>query len=142
MMRKMLAVLTGLIGLAVLVPAASAGEFHAFGHHDDHSIRVWKPYVIEKNCVEDFHHCKVRMDYAPFERSMVVKPGSYWYQKPFKVYRYGDFKHHHKHRHHARYASRHVAWCEGRYRSYDPATDTFIGKGHKHYRCNSPYDGR
>ena len=35
-----------------------------------------------------------------------------------------------------------VAWCSERYRTYDPATDTFIGKGHKHYRCNSPYDGR
>ena len=57
--------------------------------------------MIEKNCVEDFSRCKVRMDYAPFERAMVVKPGSYWYQKPFKVYRYGDFKHRHKHRHHA-----------------------------------------
>ena len=56
--------------------------------------------MIEKNCVDDFYHCKVRMDYAPFQRAMVVRPGSYWYQKPFKVYRYGDFKHDHRHHHH------------------------------------------
>ena len=142
MLRKILPVFTGLLCLAVLAPAAPAADFFAFGKKVDHSIRVWKPYVIEKNCVEDFYHCKVRMDYAPFERSMVVKPGSYWYQKPFKVYRYGDFKHRHKHRHAAYSSSRHVAWCSDRYRTYDPSTDMFVGKGHRHYRCNSPYDGR
>ncbi len=148
MMRKMLAVVMGLVGLSVLAPAALAADFFAFGRHDDHSIRVWKPYVIEKNCVDEFDRCKVRMDYAPHERAMVVRPGSYWYQKPFKVHRYGDFKHHHrhghhhKHRHHAGHSSNHVAWCSGRYRSYDPATDTFVGKGNRHYRCNSPYDRR
>jgi hypothetical protein len=142
MLRKILPALTGLLCLAVLAPAASAADFFAFGRKDDHSIRVWKPYVIEKNCVEDFYRCKVRMDYAPHQRAMVVKPGSYWYQKPFKVYRYGDFKHRHKHRHASYSSSRHVAWCSDRYRTYDPATDMFVGKGHRHYRCNSPYDGR
>ena len=138
MSRKMLSILAGLLGLVVLAPMASAADFFTFGREDDDAIRVWKPYVVEKNCVEDFYHCKVRMDYAPFERSMVVKPGNYWYQKPFKVYRYGDFKPRHAHSAHA---SRHVAWCSDRYRTYDPATDTFIGKGHRQYRCNSPYDG-
>ena len=142
MFRKILPLLVALVGLAGLAPAASASDFFAFGRPDD-GIRVWKPYVIEKNCVDDFYRCKVRMDYAPFQRSMVVRPGSYWYQKPFQVYRYGDFKHRHHHRHAYHHGvSRHVAWCEGRYRSYNPATDTFIGKGHRHYRCNSPYDGR
>jgi len=35
--------------------------------------------------------------------------------------------------------TRHVRWCENRYRSYNPATDQFLGyDGHYHY-CNSPY---
>ena len=141
MLRNILPVLAGLLGLLAVAPAASAADFFAFGRHDDGS-RIWKPYVIEKNCVEDFYRCKVRMDYAPFERSMVVKPGNYWYQKPFKVYRYGDFKHRHGYRHHHTHrVSAHVAWCSGRYRSYDPASDTFVGNSHNRYRCNSPYDG-
>jgi hypothetical protein len=144
MLRKILPLLVALIGLAGLTQGAAAADFFAFGRHDDDSIRVWKPYVIEKNCVDDFYHCRVRMDYAPFQRSMVVKPGSYWYQKPFKVYRYGDFKHRHRHHHLAHHhgGSRHVAWCLGRYRSYDPASNTFVGKGHKRYHCDSPYDRR
>ena len=143
MSRKILSALAGLLGLAALAPAATAADFFAFGRPDDEGTRVWKPYVVEKNCTDGFYHCTVRMDYAPFERSMVVRPGSYWYQKPFKVYRYGDFKHHGKHRHAARHGvSAHVAWCSGRYRSYDPASDTFIGKGHKRYTCDSPYDRR
>jgi len=32
----------------------------------------------------------------------------------------------------------HVAWCEGRYRSYNPSTDTFIGYDGRTYRCVSP----
>jgi hypothetical protein len=142
MSRKILSILACLLGLMAVTPMASAADFFAYGRHDDGS-RIWKPYVIEKNCVDDFYHCKVRMDYAPFQRAMVVKPGSYWYQKPFKVYRYGDFKHGHRHHHaHHHHRSKHAAWCSGRYRSYNPSTDTFVGKGHKHYRCNSPYDAR
>lgn len=37
---------------------------------------------------------------------------------------------------------KHVKWCKARYKTYNPKTDTFIGKGKKRYRCNSPYDGR
>ena len=37
---------------------------------------------------------------------------------------------------------KHVKWCKARYKTYNPKTDTFIGKGKKKYRCNSPYDGR
>lgn len=136
MLRKFLPVLAGLLGLATLASGAAAADFFAFGHEDEDSIGIWKPYVIEKNCTEHFDRCEVRMDYAPFERAMVVKPGNYWYQKPFKIHRYGDFEHHDRH------ASQHVAWCSARYRTYDPASDTFIGKGYRHYRCNSPYAGR
>jgi hypothetical protein len=158
MLRKVLPLAAFIVGLAALGPMAQAADFFAFGRHDDDSMRIWKPYVIEKNCVEGFHHCKVRMDYDPLQRPMVVRPGSYWYQKPFEIYRYGDFKghphhahwhykhHHHRHHRHAYrlhlHGSKHVAWCSAHYRSYDPATDTFLGKGHKRYRCDSPYDGR
>jgi hypothetical protein len=46
-----------------------------------------------------------------------------------------------------RYASggtssrKHVNWCRSRYKTYNAKTDTFVGKGMKRYRCNSPYDG-
>ena len=32
----------------------------------------------------------------------------------------------------------HVAWCEGRYRSYNPSTDTFTGYDGNTYRCVGP----
>lgn len=34
----------------------------------------------------------------------------------------------------------HTAWCMRRYRSYNPATDTFIGYDGYAHRCISPYD--
>jgi hypothetical protein len=37
---------------------------------------------------------------------------------------------------------KHVKWCKARYKTYNSKTDTFIGKGKKKFRCNSPYDGR
>lgn len=37
---------------------------------------------------------------------------------------------------------KHVNWCRNRYKTYNARTDTFVGKGMKRYRCNSPYDGR
>jgi hypothetical protein len=45
-------------------------------------------------------------------------------------------------RYHHRDRRLHVQWCKARYKTYNPRTDTFIGKGRKKYRCNSPYDGR
>lgn len=33
----------------------------------------------------------------------------------------------------------HVAWCEARYRSYDPSTDQFLGYDGDYHYCNSPY---
>ena len=140
MFRKILPLLVALVGLAGLTQGAAAADFFAFGRHDDDSIRVWKPYVIEKNCVDDFYHCKVRMDYAPFQRSMVARSGSYWYQKPFQVYRYGDFKPQRTHwgRHHS---AAHVAWCSDRYRTYDPVSNYYTGRGYQLMKCRSPYGG-
>ena len=36
-------------------------------------------------------------------------------------------------------ASRHVRWCLNRYRSYDPATNTFVAYSGEVRRCVSPY---
>jgi hypothetical protein len=58
MLRKIIPVLTALAGLAMLAPTASAADFFAFGSHDDGS-RIWKPYVIEKNCTHGFNGCSV-----------------------------------------------------------------------------------
>lgn len=33
----------------------------------------------------------------------------------------------------------HVAWCSQRYRSYNPATDRYLGYDGIYHRCNSPY---
>ena len=135
MFRKILTPVLGLLGLAALSSGALASD--AYGTDKD-GTKIWKPYVIEKNCTGRwYYHCKTRMDYAPFQRSMVARSGSYWYQKPYQKYRYYD----HKHWLHASAAdadSRHVAWCSDRYRTYDPATDTYVGRGYKRYRCISP----
>jgi Mrp family chromosome partitioning ATPase len=39
-------------------------------------------------------------------------------------------------------SKKHVKWCRARYKTYNASTDTFVGKGGRKYRCNSPYDGR
>lgn len=127
-MNKMLAALC-LAAAAILGTAAPASA------HGDR-IEIWKPYVIEKYCAEpDFSYCKVRMDYAPFQHATLSGPGSYWYQTPYQHYHYGYHHHHHS-------LSRHMAWCSSHYRTYNPHTDTFVGRGYKRYRCDSPYDGR
>ena len=128
MFRKILAPLLGLVGLAALSTGALASD--PYGTDRD-GIKIWKPYVIEKTCADGIYECTVRMDYAPFQRSMVARSGSYWYQKPFQVYRYGDFRHPH-------HGSDRQSWCSARYRTYDPATDTFVGKGYRRTRCIGP----
>jgi hypothetical protein len=35
----------------------------------------------------------------------------------------------------------HAAWCDGTYRNYDPATDTFAGFDGQSYVCVSPAEG-
>lgn len=37
------------------------------------------------------------------------------------------------------YGNAHVQWCSQRYRSYNPATDQFLGYDGLYHRCNSPY---
>lgn len=37
------------------------------------------------------------------------------------------------------YGGGHVEWCLNRYRSYDPASDTFMGYDGYRHRCNSPF---
>jgi hypothetical protein len=139
MFRKFLPLAAALLGVASLSASALASD--PYGDNDDGYVKVWKPYVIEKNCVDRYYKCVARMDYAPFQRSMVARPGSYWYQKPFLVYRYGDFRPqpvlwgHHR-------SSEHVAWCSSHYRTYDPATDLYKGKGYRLYHCDSPFAGR
>ncbi|WP_239025350.1 BA14K family protein [Rhodoligotrophos defluvii] len=36
-------------------------------------------------------------------------------------------------------SSAHVAWCQDRYRSYDPSTDSYMGYDGRRHRCYSPY---
>ena len=129
MFSKILTPLLALLGLAALATGALASD--PYGDNDDGYVKVWKPYVIEKNCQDGLYECRARMDYAPFQRSMVARSGSYWYQKPFQVYRYGDFRHPH-------HGSDRQSWCSARYRTYDPATDTFVGKGYRRTRCIGP----
>lgn len=33
----------------------------------------------------------------------------------------------------------HVAWCEAKYRSYNPSTDMFLGYDGEYHRCRGPY---
>jgi len=35
---------------------------------------------------------------------------------------------------------RHKAWCEGRYKSYNPRNNTYVSSSGKVKQCNSPYD--
>ncbi len=35
--------------------------------------------------------------------------------------------------------SRHVRWCDNRYRSYNPRTDQFLGYDGQYHYCRSPY---
>jgi BA14K-like protein len=39
-----------------------------------------------------------------------------------------------------RRGNRHIAWCEDRYRSYNPRTNTWISNSGAERECNSPYN--
>jgi len=52
----------------------------------------------------------------------------YWYAFPWWLYSVPR-----------RYYNRHVEWCLGRYRSYNPNTDMFLGYDGRYHRCRSPY---
>ncbi len=88
--------------------------------------------MSSKRPVEDnYSHCGRGWIYAPGQHAGLAGPGSYWYQRAY------HHRHHHRHHHYS--TSRHVAWCLDRYRTYDPHSDTFVGKGYHRYRCRSPY---
>lgn len=36
--------------------------------------------------------------------------------------------------------SRHKAWCQGRYKTYNAKTNTYVASNGKRKQCNSPYD--
>jgi hypothetical protein len=126
-MRK--AILTALFASAAGAMAAGPAAAHDYLYH---------PYVVEKRCDDDGVHCRVRMNYAPHEHAGLAGAGSYWYRNPGQGH-YHLVEIHHKW--HGDRTSRHVQWCLDRYRTYDPHTDTFVGRGYRTYRCNSPYDG-
>jgi len=118
MLGKLLAASLSIASLTVMcLPATAHGRYYG----------VYRPYAIEKICDNNLRNCKVRMLYAPGQNPGLAGYGSYWFQRATR---------------HVRVINEsHVAWCLSRYRTYDPYTDTFIGKGHRSYRCNSPYDG-
>ena len=93
----------------------------------ERGLRVYRPYYIEKSCDEDLLRCSARMVYAPGQNPGLAGHGSYWYPRATRYVRVVN--------------EDHVNWCLRRYKTYDPDTDTFVGKGYHHYRCNSPYDG-
>jgi hypothetical protein len=106
-----------MLGMTAAVPAAA---------HDAQFQRL-RPYAIEKDCNQRNLDCKARMRYAPGENPGLAGSGSYWFAQALGYVRVTS--------------DRHVHWCLANYRTYDPGTDTFIGKRHRAYRCNSPYDG-
>jgi hypothetical protein len=55
--------------------------------------------------------------------------GGYWYNNPWWFYSVPR-------RH---YGNRHIEWCLGRYRSYNPRTDMYLGYDGRYHYCRSPY---
>jgi hypothetical protein len=100
-------------------------SFPALAH--DRDFRPYRPYMIEKTCNDNYLNCMARMLYAPGQNPGLAGYGSYWFPRATRYVRVSS--------------DRHVAWCMSRYRTYDPQSDTFVGKGHRIFRCNSPYDG-
>ncbi len=49
-------------GLAALLVAAAPAAAH---RSDEDHFHVWRPYVIVKDCDDEFRNCKARMEYAP-----------------------------------------------------------------------------
>jgi hypothetical protein len=88
MQRKSLSLLAALLGLALLPVAASASD-----PYERDGKKIWKPYAVVKDCTDGRYHCRVRMAYAPSQNSMVARPGSYWYRKPFQTGSGGDGTH-------------------------------------------------
>jgi BA14K-like protein len=118
MFRKLASVCLSIAPLTLMALPAAA---------HDYEFRSYRPYVIEKTCDDDYTNCMARMVYAPGQNPGLAGYGSYWFQRATRAVRVVN--------------ETHVAWCLSHYKTYDPRSNTFIGKGFRSYRCNSPYDG-
>ena len=105
--------------------ALGIGALPAMAH--DGAVKIRRPYVIEKSCDYDNTDCTARMLYAPGQNPGLAGYGSYWFPRAARYVRVWN--------------EDHVNWCYAHYKTYDPHSNTFIGKRYRHYRCNSPYDG-
>lgn len=88
MQNNRLPLLAALLGLALMPAAAQAAE-----SYDLKDGKIWKPYSVVKDCTDGRYHCRARMVYAPAQNSMVARPGSYWYRKPFQTGSSGNDSH-------------------------------------------------
>ena len=113
--------------LPVVMSIASFMTMNIPAMAHDLDFRLHRPYVIEKTCDDDYTNCRARMLYAPGQNPGLAGYGSYWFPRAARYVRVSS--------------DRHVAWCLSRYRTYDPHTDTYIGKRQRAHRCNSPYGG-
>jgi hypothetical protein len=76
--------------------------------------------------------------------------GGFWYPWPWwsnvwnlqigENYGYWNGGYNYNSGYYSGYGKRHVAWCMGRYRSYNAYTNTFTGYDGRRHRCNSPFD--
>ena len=103
-------------------------------HHHHHHYRpryYYRPYWGWNDCIWGY-------GYSPYGCY-----GSGFYYGGYLGGYYGDWygNGYYPRRQHVS-SKKHVRWCRNRYKTYNAKTDTFIGKGRKAYRCNSPYDGR
>lgn len=112
-----------LLSAALALAGLGATCLPAVAH--DPVFRLDRPYFIEKSCNDHDLDCSARMVYAPGENPGTAGYGSYWFPRA--------------NRHVRVFNEHHAAWCGARYRTYDPYSDTFVGKGHKRYRCMSPF---
>lgn len=108
---------------------------HHRHHHHGHRYRYYPPY------------------YYPYYGWNDCGPGfSYGYGFGFGTWPYGCYGggyawgygdvYRYERRHYRASSRKHHKWCQARYKTYNPRTGLFVGKGKKKYRCNSPYDGR
>jgi BA14K-like protein len=116
---------TAILTIALTAATMLSASIPAAAHRDAHGLA--RPYAIEKTCNDRYRDCDVRMLYAPGQNPGLAGPGSYWFPRATRAVRV--------------WSLRHMRWCQSRYRTYDDLSDTFIGKGHRQHRCNSPYDG-
>ena len=105
-------------------PKTESSEYH----------KLNRPYWIDERCAKGRTKCTFRLRYLPGQDLTVVDPDGYWYGVP-KQRKPSSMREHPNH-------SKHVNWCKKRFRTYNSNTDHFVGRDHKRYRCNSPFDGQ